>query len=1095
MASTETNGKNQNKGKNVLFYIIVFFLLLLIVGIIFYNKIEGALSCSGTDKVVTIKEKGSTDDKACNIDKIIKNADSLATSEKYQDALMKIQDAYKCDKAPSKEQEKLINEKRCAWFEKLKAIDEKAYTLLINDPGVKKCDKSSGGDVVSELIEKAKQEKSDGEVIINEWISSDETIKDKEVAVEDSEIVEHPDASINQKSSKPASKKKLVKKMSSNPDALENYNKAKNFLDSALSTLDEAETNSPNGVQTEAISKLKDQIIKLIDDLPVDGRIAVGGVPQSTEGMTTDKIFTKFDKKKGLRGILKYSPKKGKKGKKLGKDSEDLFEEGDGTDSKITSKKKGKGKKGSDTEDSTLIDETTDDTSDLEDNDKIGKGKKDKLTSKPKTKGKGKHKKLKTSDIIDAELTKDSGDEDEDLVISKKSHKKDPGTKVAGGKGPKPDRKLIDKSIEDQSLYPTYLTTEYDSEDQISPLLALNNDMSKGTYTTDVDKLKDSGDNTGTLIGTKTKKKRVDSKPDRDNSELTKGKKDDLLIKDRDYEVAGVREIQAEKTEKSNPVFEEKSKADSLADHLSTKEADETSKKVVPIDDTKDHQNLYICNSDPFKSYGVDPIITKPSPAIIPTDDAGNSDRYYRIGRKELSKKNYDKAHVLFEKAVSLNKDHTLAHSYWGTTFLNKNDFENALTQSKEALTRDDKEPNAHMNMGDVFYAKGNIDDAEKEFLTVIQYDKENPYAYFKLGVISLLKYKNEAGISNFKKALSINPGLDNDHVCFSNYNIALSHFRLGNYDDAVDFATKALTIKEYEPAKLLIGQAQYKKKEFENANKTLTEGLNKWKDNFDMEFTLAKSLDEQGKPDEAIKHYMNALKINAQSFEANFNIARIYLKKNNDDDSKRYFERAANLKPDDYSLNVEYGKLLLKLKRFDDAIIKFETAYKINSMKPDSYVGLGTGFHEKAKEDNNPALYDKALTYLLEAEQRTQPDFDIFKQLGNIYYFKNDLEKALSYYEKARKMEPDSYKLLKSLGSVYLKLNKYNKAIDIFESVKKLDKEGKDSELILWLSMSYFASEDYGRAKKEFKTLITKWPKYKADEQVQSCIRYLENK
>ncbi len=833
----------------------------------------------------------------------------------------------------------------------------------------------------------------------------------------------------------------IMLKVTTNEEALPKYNEARTLLENGLSKLTSVDELAPSPEQQEKVAMLKKEINEILVSIPVDGRVAQGDEisPDATEGITT---IAKAD----------VAPI-------------------DVTDA---------------SKEVTITEETAYNKGLIT----PAKRKYHKKRYHRKKKRHPRYRKTHRTRKPDATLPKDDCWEPfEDGGYST--------IKI------KADKRLIDKTIEDQSLFPADFIEDKE-EDGIGNNLLVTMEGWDSDYP-DLYKDDEEDDDFGRRPWKKKKGKRKDglkiaSGTDRDNIFFPKKDKGALDIKDglmgREKEIPDWRDRKAEK----NNLL-----ADRDADDRIHRLADATGKTdtgepfegaSIPFGGkpSNDISNPFMLNRNHVSIHGIDPHVNKNYPGLIPEDKKGNADRYYRLGRRELSRKNWDKASMLFEKAIELHPDHTKAYSYWGTSELNKRDIDEAIKKSEEAITRDKDEPNAHMNLGEAAFMKKRYDEAEREYLFVINRDRDNAYAYFKLGVINMLRYNNQTGISYFKQALTIKPGLDGEHIGYSYYNIALANFRLGKYDDAIAFVTEAIKIlPDYEPAQTLHGEALYKKKELGNAKQVLTTGTNKYKNNFDMVFTLAKVYEEEKKATEAIKYYKKALNINPDSFEANYNLARVYLKIKNYDESLNYIERADEIKSSDYAANCMYGDLLLTKGDYDGAIEKFTKAVNINGMKPDAYVGLGKAYHKRAEETGSQSDYDKALEYLSDGDSKTLGNYEVYKQKGNIYFYKSEYQPAVESYEKAYDINDTEYDLIKNMAAAYIKLPDYRKALKYLEKASNMSKR-QDKDIQLWLMATYYKLDRKKDCINTINHIIRKWPEEKKNETVKVYMRALSS-
>ncbi len=78
----------------------------------------------------------------------------------------------------------------------------------------------------------------------------------------------------------------------------------------------------------------------------------------------------------------------------------------------------------------------------------------------------------------------------------------------------------------------------------------------------------------------------------------------------------------------------------------------------------------------------------------------------------------------------------------------------------------------------------------------------------------------------------------------------------------------------------------------------------------------------------------------------------------------------------------------------------------------------------------------------------------DIFLNLGNAYYEKNDMRNAIVYYKKVIKLEPESVEAFVNLGNAYFANEEFDKSIESYKVALQLDPE--DSNIYSNLGVAY---------------------------------------
>ncbi len=118
--------------------------------------------------------------------------------------------------------------------------------------------------------------------------------------------------------------------------------------------------------------------------------------------------------------------------------------------------------------------------------------------------------------------------------------------------------------------------------------------------------------------------------------------------------------------------------------------------------------------------------------------------------------------------------------------------------------------------------------------------------------------------------------------------------------------------------------------------------------------------------------------------------------------------------------------------KDLDAAISSYQNAYNLNPNDFDIYINLGNVFFEKGSYDNALVVYKKAL-------EANPHNSRLHCNLGYLYWGKGNIEEAVKEYEKAIKYDNTYDIAYNNLGVIYLDdYGKVQKAIELFEEARK---------------------------------------------------------
>ncbi len=176
---------------------------------------------------------------------------------------------------------------------------------------------------------------------------------------------------------------------------------------------------------------------------------------------------------------------------------------------------------------------------------------------------------------------------------------------------------------------------------------------------------------------------------------------------------------------------------------------------------------------------------------------------------------------------------------------------------------------------------------------------------------------------------------------------------------------------------------------------------------------------------------------------------------------------------PDDVNLLTRQGHALLKAEDFESAIIAFESAKKLDSDLPGTYVGLGlarlrnSGRGLEAFFDFRQAVGDARSAIEINAAYAPA-----YRLLGEAYgRFEEDHEKALGYYTTYIELEPENPEGRYELGLSLVQLGKFEE-IDRYIT-PFIETHPSRTRLLPLAAQAHFYLERFGRALELFERYL----------------------
>lgn len=160
----------------------------------------------------------------------------------------------------------------------------------------------------------------------------------------------------------------------------------------------------------------------------------------------------------------------------------------------------------------------------------------------------------------------------------------------------------------------------------------------------------------------------------------------------------------------------------------------------------------------------------------------------------------------------------------------------------------------------------------------------------------------------------------------------------------------------------------------------------------------LALAYEKQGRTGDAVKSYLNAIKVNPENTIAHNNLGLAYTRQGRIEEAIREYRLAIKSHPDYYKAHINLGVTYFTLGRTEDAVKAYSAAIKI------------------------------------------YPGFDIARfNLGLAYYTLGRTEDAIREFSEAIKINPDFHEAHYRLGLAYIAQGRFDEASKAFRTVLRL--------------------------------------------------------
>jgi tetratricopeptide (TPR) repeat protein len=213
-----------------------------------------------------------------------------------------------------------------------------------------------------------------------------------------------------------------------------------------------------------------------------------------------------------------------------------------------------------------------------------------------------------------------------------------------------------------------------------------------------------------------------------------------------------------------------------------------------------------------------------------------------------------------------------------------------------------------------------------------------------------------------------------------------------------------------------------------------------------------------QGRLDEAIDNFRQALAINPVWIDAHETLAGALQEKGFDAEAAAELELVLRANPDKIKTRNAYGLTLVKLKQYDKAFEQFD---KVLAENPHELSALNNIYQAGVESGQ----LDKTLGIILNLQAKDPNNFVFYQETGLLYGIKGDINTATEQLEKACKLsnyqaaEPMAF-----LSQAYAAKKDMKSAIDMAQkALSAAQKEGRD-DIVTQLKTSL---ESYQQAMK----------------------------
>lgn len=430
-------------------------------------------------------------------------------------------------------------------------------------------------------------------------------------------------------------------------------------------------------------------------------------------------------------------------------------------------------------------------------------------------------------------------------------------------------------------------------------------------------------------------------------------------------------------------------------------------------------------------------------------DDPGVQINY---GIANLLNKDSAEAEKTFEELTQSDPENSRAWYWLGITRSDSGKLQEGLDAYTKAVEINPLYKDAWYAKGDVEGFLGLQNESEKTFdtLLAIEGDYAEPFksaeandaeVYFRKGVIQLNLGNNEEALTNFDKAIELNPNHQN-----ALYYRGFMLFQQNDLAGARTALEKAIELKDqFANAWYYLGRVEIRELNFPTAIEDLTKATEIDSNMTDAWYFLGGILGDTDSVSEAIAAFDKVNELNPEYADAWYFKGLNQHRLEQNAEATDSFERALNLTSATFTPDLQSNAwYLIGLAQTidgltEDAVQAFNKSVALNESDTIAWNAYGTSLNDLKK-------YEEALGAFEKSVSLNDKDATAWYNKGNVERNLNESDKALTSYEKAIELDPQP-RVWNSKGMALMQLGKNEDAIKAFDSGLKLD----ENLAVLW--------------------------------------------
>ncbi len=252
-------------------------------------------------------------------------------------------------------------------------------------------------------------------------------------------------------------------------------------------------------------------------------------------------------------------------------------------------------------------------------------------------------------------------------------------------------------------------------------------------------------------------------------------------------------------------------------------------------------------------------------------------------------------------------------------------------------------------------------------------------------------------------------------------------------------------------------------------------------------QYNLATILARQGKIEEAITRYAKALQIDPNLFEAHNNLGNVMAQRGRILEAAAHYQQALRINPNYAEAHSNLASVLAQQLKIQEAVFHYSRAIQIKPGYSEAHYSLAQILAQQGKAREAVHHYSQAL--------RINPDHaGAHNNLGNLLFQQGNIQEAAHHYSQALRIDPHSAEIHNNLGNALAREGKNQEATNHFTQALQINpdfaeaqnnlgnalaQQGKIREAANHYSQALRIKPDYADAHNNFGIILTQQKRY----------------